>query len=425
MLDIPDVIGKIIVVATLCGFSWVNWVTKVRHYQRSMATTAVKISRRQRLDEEYISLPDAAGTLEPLCFYGPSLITVIFNAQTIVDATLFFIAGAHKTYTFDGTPDILSVQFVRPRIPSFFIHLLPVEEGGEEPVKRTRRPRIVAPKPVEEGKKRSAERARKRCAFFTVLISRRGRSASEPAIVHLAADVKLFHYTAHVCGLRDARDAKIVMHFIHQAFVANQGRLDSTDPDVMNEISGGDAMRRSFLDSNKKCCTVPLEVSEGDVVMTNICGRFPKTLNLRQTYISLSTNYPGVLTYLTTMSKSNYLAITLFEDAPFTPIRSRSEMGELVDEVMAARHSYLISSKKVRAKKPRTTFFIYASGRFIQSSRNNATALHNTERCMRLLHTIVADFEPPVIIEDEEGTATEADPDEDESCEDIEAPHIY
>ncbi len=355
-----------------------------------------------------------AGDGEPLCFYGPSLITVIFNTQTIVDATLFFITGSHSRYNFKDslTPehsDVLEVRFVKPRIPSFFAHLLPQDEEscGMDPglsiIKKPRRSRS-SPKKETAEKRGGTQRARKKCAFFTVLILRKARIPSEPAVVQLSADVKIFHYTAHVCGLRDSRDAELVMYFIHQAFTDSQALLDSGNPDVFTTFAAGNVTRRAFLESNTKCCTIPLVLSEGDVVMTNICGRFPKSLNLRETYRSLSINYPGVLTYLTTMSKSNYLAVTLFEHPPFNPIRTLEEMGESVKEIRESRHNYLMSSKKVRSELRKHTFFIYASGRFIQSSRNNATSLLFTEHCMRLLHAVTAGSEPPIIIDDDEAT---------------------
>jgi hypothetical protein len=364
---------------------------------------ADKLTRRQRLDDEYLPLliPNKS---EPVCFYGPSLITVIFNVQTIVDATLFFISGGHLRYSFrplDLHPEVSAVKFVNPRIPNFFTHLLPDDVVVES--KRGRRA-----KPEEEpAKKRGAQRARKRCAFFTVQVTRQGRPGESP-IVQLSADVKLFHKTAHVCGLRDVRDAKIVMNFIHAVFMENQSHLDrirnaASSGDALRQMSMGDATRYAFLTSNNWCCSVPLIVSEGDVVMTNICGRFPHSLNLRASYLALAINYPGILSYLTTMSKSNYLVVTLFEHFPFEPVRNKAELGiEGTEEVRAARHSYLMSSKKLRAKLRKHTFFIYASGRFIQSSRNNVTALSYTERCMKLLHTVSEGVEAPVVIEDEE-----------------------
>lgn len=380
------------------------------------ATT--KNTRRQRLDEEYQPLI-AADSTEPLCFFGRSLITVIFNAQTIVDATLFFITGAHKSYIFTPCtehPDVVDVSFSQPRIPHFFNHLLPDNvDDATHPPKKTRVATVKADEEPPTTSKHRAERARKRCAFFTVHVTRRSSTLEESPLVHLSADVKLFHYTAHVCGLRTARDAEIVMYFIHQAFVANQRLLDSDDAEVFTRLAGGDATRRAFLESNRKCCTIPLEVSQGDVVMTNICGRFPKCLNLRETYRAISTNYPGVLSYLTTMSKSNYLAVTLFEDAPFVPILSRVVMSTAAaEEVDQARLAYLISSKKSRSKMRKHTFFIYASGRFIQSSRNNVTALLFSAHCMRLLHAVSEGIESPAIVEEESSSAASSAPEVEE-----------
>lgn len=378
-----------------------------------------KISRRQRLDDEHRDLRDEDGSI--LASYGSSLITMIFNVNTLVDATLFFISGGHRRYVFkplESDPDVIDVRFVNPRIPSFFTHLLPqdVEEDTKPPA---RRPRSVAEAPAASSKKkRSGQRARKRCAFFTVQITRNARPSSEP--VHLSADVKLFHYTAHVCGLRDVDDARIVTRFIHAAFIENQKQLDATHMPLiavegfteascvahLDLMAGGSSERRAFLESNHHCCTQPLTVSEGDVVMTNLCGRFPKTINLRATFRSLMANYPGVLAYLTTMSKSNYLVITLFEHAPFEPILTREEMlstggEELIEDVKMQRRSYLMANKRVRSKHRKHTFFIYASGRFIQSSRNNATALSYTARCMKLLHTVSATIPSPTLIDDD------------------------
>lgn len=365
-----------------------------------MATvTAVKISRRQKLDEEYktLLLPDSE---EPLCFYGPSLITVIFNAKTIVDATLFFICGAHNRYTFipsDDNPHVLDAVFSKPRIPSFFEHLLPEQEGPMIDGKK-HHPRAPGTGKAQDDitiRKHILQKARKRCAFFNIKLSRERRHPTEPAVVVLSGDIKLFNGTVHVCGLRDPRDADMIMKVIHQALVDNQLLLDSLDPKVLDFLSGGSTERRAFLSSNKRCCTLPLVISQGDVVMTNICGRYAKILNLRGTYTLLKENYPAVLPYLTTMSKSNYLAITLFEHYPFNPVRNKSELTEEeIESIEIAKHSYLMSGKKVaRPKVRKHTFFIHSSGRFIQSSRNNATSLLYTETCMRLLHTIATESE--------------------------------
>lgn len=348
-----------------------------------------KTLRRQKLDEEYQPLLDEGDII--LCFFGSSLITVIFGVQTIVDATLFFISGGHKRYRFTPSEEserlgILDVHFGEPRIPSFFAHLLPgsADTGSNQQQDESRQ-----------------QRARKRCAFFNIVVSRRGRTATEPPIVQLSADVKLFHYTVHVCGLRDLKDADMVMSIIHDAFIDNQNSLSSQKD--LTELAGGNAERLSFLESNNRCCTIPLIISEGDVVMTNSCGRFPHTLNLRATYHILTERYPGVLAYLTTMSKSNYLAITLFEHSPFNPILTIEEMSpEMREELKSARAEYLISSKKSRSKLRKHTFFIYASGRFIQSSRNNATALQYTATCMKLLHTVSSGLEVEIIPDEDE-----------------------
>ncbi len=365
--------------------------------------SALKQSRRQRLDEEYRSLNNSA-TGEVLCQYGPSLITVIFNVQTIVDATLFFIAGAHERYKVRPTDEIvLQAKFVNPRIPTFFSHLLPSSESITAQYQQHKKPtrRQVAAAELRQSRP-AQQRARKRCAFFNLLITRRGRDATEPPVVNIAADVKLFHYTAHVCGLRDARDAELVMRVIHEAFVENQARLEEGDLELPE---GTDAEVRAFLESNTRCCTVPLVISEGDVVMTNICGRFPKSLNLRLVYYRLTENYPGVLAYLTTMSKSNYLAITLFEEVSLT---TQAELTATeVREIKESRYSYLISSKKLRSKSRKHTFFVYASGRFIQSSRNNAASLIFTENCMKILHDVSLDLEAPLLAEEEESESSE------------------
>lgn len=359
-----------------------------------------KVSRRQRLDEEYITLLDDDQKI--LCQYGPSLITDIFAIQTIIDATLFFIAGEHKKFrvTPNEIPDVLEASFLSPRIPTFFAPLLPSDEISTQ--SRQKSSEII-------------QRARKKCAFFTLQFSRARRMPNEPEIVQLRADVKLFHYTVHVCGLRDARDAELAMTIISHALTTSQERMN--DPAVLEEMAAGDRLRRDFLQSNNRCCTETLTISLGDVVMTNICGKFPRTLSLRTTFHELQQRYPGVLSYLTTMSKSNYLAITLFEHEPFMPIRTREEIGDELEDLTLAKRTYLMSGKKVRSKIPKHTFFVYASGRFIQSSRNNTTALKFTDLCMRLLHAITADAIPPVVEDGESTTGTAPEESSDEEIE--------
>lgn len=389
--------------------------------------------RRQRLDDEHRALLDPSSG-ELLASYGSSLITVIFNVETLVDATLFFIGGGHLRYQYirkDDADAIHEVRFVNPRVPVFFMNLLQSTDGGSMETASARGRNsaegLLEGPPDARRSRRGGQRARKRCAFFTMLITRTG-SDGEPLIVHLAADVKLFHYTAHVCGLRNIKDAQTVMRFIHEAFTNLQNQLNimkagpppslsslaigcgaaveeeegeaaSASQVAADLLSGGDPTRRAFLEVNTQCCSLPLIVSEGDVVMTNLCGRFPTPLNLRATFHTLSQEYPGVLTYLTTMSKSNYLVVTLFEHAPFEPLRTRHQMtADLQQQVQTERVAYLMSSKRLRSRHRKHTFFIYASGRFIQSSRNNATALSYTERCMKLLHAVST----PVLAEVEE-----------------------
>lgn len=369
-----------------------------------MSAAIEKTSRRQRLDDEYVKLVDTAGEL--ICYYGPSLITDIFAVQTIIDATLFFISGEHQRFriTPDEIPGVLEATFINPRVPTFFSSLLPHEE-------------TVAPQKARKKASAVAQRARKKCAFFTLLFSRQRRFPTEPEIVQLKADIKLFHYTVHVCGLRDARDAELAMNIIERALTASQLRMD--DPVLLDEMTGEDTNRKDFLRSNNKCCSDSLVISPGDVVMTNICGKFPKTLNLRRTFCILDDKYPSILSYLTTMSKSNYLAITLFEHEPFMPVREKEEVEDL-EGLLLARRTYLMSGKKVRSKIAKHTFFVYASGRFIQSSRNNASALKFTEICMALLHKVTADIIPPVVEEEEsvvEGTPGAESSDESEEMD--------
>lgn len=369
-----------------------------------------KISRRQRLDEEYLPLSTEDGQL--LCNYGPSLITDIFKVQTIVDATLFFISGEYLRFTIGADdPEVTDVKFLNPRIPTFFAHLLPHASVARKP----RKPR-APPKTAADGeKKRAPQRARKKCAFFRMVVNRRKRLPSEPETVVLLADVKLFHYTTHVCGLRNSQDAELVMRVLEQALTSAQARLDN--PELLIEFANGNEVRRDFLQGNTKCCSMPLIISPGDVVMTNICGKFPNFLRLRATHKLLRENYPGVISCLTTMSKSNYLAVTLFEHEPFFPIRTRVEMmadGDgVVREVQEAQHDYLMLSKKGKSKTPKHTFFVHASGRFIQSSRNNLTSLLFTEICMILLHKVTEGMKPPVIVEDVEGATPEDGSDDD------------
>lgn len=402
---------------------------------RVSAAVGENIARRQRLDDEHRPLVDTT-TGQVIASYGPSLITVIFNVETLVDATLFFIAGAHTRYHYvraDDSDNIHEVRFVNPRVPTFFAHLLPQGGVGEsaahakKPSRHLVPPSLpIQPQPGGESRvrRRGGQRARKRCAFFTMLITRTGRPG-EPPIVHLAADVKLFHYTAHVCGLRDADDARIVMRFIHLAFTELQGQLDAARPpadeegrELMELLSGGVETRRAFLEGNTRCCSIPLVVSDGDVVMTNMCGRFPTGLNLRASFRLLTRDYPAVLTYLTTMSKSNYLVVTLFEHEPFDPVLKREEMSEeLVERILSEKVSYLVSSKRLRSRHRKHTFFIYASGRFIQSSRNNATALSYTERCMKLLHAVSFGIAAPDPAEFEAEEQMPDDPEEEEEEE--------
>lgn len=341
-----------------------------------------KTTRRQRLDDEYVTLLDENNNL--LCYYGPSLITDIFAVQTIIDATLFFISGEYQRFKLEPEtiPEVLTVSFENPRIPTFFSSLLPPSEPREKKKVST-----------------LAQRARKKCAFFTLNFTRQRRLPTEPEVVELRADVKLFHYTVHVCGLRDPHDAELAIRLIELALTQSQEHMN--DPALLEEMANGDKNRQEFLQSNNRCCSEPLVISPGDVVMTNICGRFPKTLNLRSTFQILEDNYPGVISYLTTMSKSNYLAITMFEHEPFVPIRTREEIGEELHDLILTRRTYLLSGKKIRSKIPKHTFFVYASGRFIQSSRNNAAALQYTRLCMSLLHKVTADIASPAI-EDEE-----------------------
>lgn len=493
------------------------------HNRPSGTATREQAERRKRLDSEHHDLIDPE-TGVVLASYGPSLITVIFNAETLVDPTLFFISGGHLDFVFISREDedgVLDVRFVNPRVPTYFTHLLPTTTStteerdirGQDLPESSGRPNIIAegeivpdksqsefiaekedqpatelqegeadedskhhhhlsfPEEVEEEdpcedpklqevveeenrgstaaqakRKRGGQRTRKRCAFFTMLVTRKGRLPGEAETVHLAADVKLFHYTTHVCGLRNAEDAALVMRFICEAFTKNQIKLDKTrtvipraivsrnsvdQPDIeedaegssvaqpsvsefgsvsrprdeerrliLDELSGGNSVRRAFLESNSHCCSLPLTISEGDVVMTNMCGKWPSTLNLRATYRALSANYPGVLSYLTTMSKSNYLVVTLFEHAPFEPILNLEEVlneggRAMLERIKHEKHTYLMSSKRMRSKLRKHTFFVYASGRFIQSSRNNATALSYTIRCMKLLHSVSSGIASP------------------------------
>lgn len=265
------------------------------------------------------------------------------------------------------------------------------------------------PPSVVARRRRGGQRARKRCAFFTMLITRTGHSG-EPATVKLSADIKLFHYTAHVCGLRDVRDARLVMRYIHNAFTGLQVQLDAdTGNELAEAFSEGNRDRATFITENRACCSIPLTVSEGDVVMTNLCGRFPQGLNLRATFTAISEQYPGVYTYLTTMSKSNYLVVILFEHEP---VRVRGEMTEeQIQKSQQDRISYLMSSKRLRSRYRKHTFFIYASGRFIQSSRNNATALDYTRECMKLLSSVSSQV-PEVLALTGGGGSTQEDNDE-------------
>jgi hypothetical protein len=303
-------------------------------------------------------------TGELLAHYDSSLITVIFKVETLIDPTIFFITGAHETYVFtpdEVEPDVIGVVFSNPRIPLAFQSLLPGDPNPKAPPKK------------KQGKK---------CAFVNIKLI---RTHDE-----LSADIKLFHQSIHVCGTRNPNIAQCMMRFIQDAFLKCQMELDKLQesPELIEDL---EPERRGYILSNLSLCSVPLVLSEGDVVMTNLRGSFPTTINLRSTYQRLQDNYPGIYTYLTTMSKSNYLGITFFEGPPFEPIRSLKEiqgsrgwkrsLKKLKDEIEV----YLLSNKKKRSKYSKHTFFVYASGCFIQSSRNHATSLKYTELCMKLL----------------------------------------
>lgn len=306
-------------------------------------------------------LTDDNGT--ELAIFKPSLITVIFNIDSLIDSTLFFISGGHLRYTFEETDEIKSVRFVKPRLPACYMHFLNKKKlaiGGER------------------------EESKKKCSFFKLEVTLR-----DDVDKILKADVKLFRKTAHVCGLKDVNHAKLVMELVKDAFVENQQFLNETFLDTEEKEDEAEEERRLYLLTNHECCTVPLEISEGNVVMTNLSGQFPKDVNIRSTFIRINNEYPGILADLTTMSKSNYLAITLFEQEHFVPIKKVEEMTpEIIEIVTAKKRAYLMAAKDKRSEFGKHTFFIYASGKFIQSSANHEKAVDFTRQCMQLLHSL-------------------------------------
>lgn len=344
-----------------------------------------QLSRRQRLDEEHAPLLGDDGM--ELAKYGPSLITVIFNVSTLIDATLFFISGFHLQPPYDAI-------FTSPRVPSSFMNLLPSSGGHYQ----------------RKTNGSSSSKSSKKCAFFTITTHDK----------RLIADVKLFQSTAHVCGLRNLDDARVIMEIIERAFEECQRQLEDEDAFRTQILPRLSPEVRTFLEANRKCCTIPLIISEGDVVMTNMCGKFSKNINLRSTYELIRQDYPGVLGYLTTMSKSNYLVITLFEKAPFEPITKLSDMSpSRYSDVIRERRSYLLATKRTRSKHGKHTFFIYASGRFIQSSRNNTTALEFTKKCMKLLTDLSLPAPSPqeVLADDDHDLEVEIEDEEEEEEE--------